>query len=148
MNGRPGSGRASHGHDENPETVVRLVTRRGGRALRAFPEQSPAGEASDGPGMTAHTIDLSSCNHVWSVATACSNHPGQSRSAVGQRTNKSRVTHYPGRIGLPGIVAPEIEAAARAALTLAEVMPAKGLEYYDVSALAIVLDVADNWPRY
>ena len=34
------------------------------------------------------------------VATACSNHPGQSRSAAGQPSDKSHVTHYPGRIGL------------------------------------------------
>ena len=48
--------------------------------------------------------------------------------------------------GLPGIMAPEIESAARATLALAEVIPVKGWEYYDISALAIVLDVADNWP--
>jgi hypothetical protein len=34
------------------------------------------------------------------VATACSNHPGQSRSAAGQRADNSHVTNYPGRIGL------------------------------------------------
>jgi hypothetical protein len=48
--------------------------------------------------------------------------------------------------GLPGIVAPEVESAARAALALAGVVPVQGWEYYDISALAIVLDVADNWP--
>lgn len=34
------------------------------------------------------------------VATACSNYPGQSRSASGQRSDKSHVTHHPGRIAL------------------------------------------------
>ena len=48
--------------------------------------------------------------------------------------------------GRPGIMAPEIQSAARATLALAEVIPVKGWEYYDISALAIVLDVADNWP--
>jgi hypothetical protein len=47
---------------------------------------------------------------------------------------------------LPGIVAPEIESAILATLALAEVVPVKGWEYYDISALAIVLDVADSWP--
>ena len=32
------------------------------------------------------------------VATACSNHPGQSRSAAGHRQIFSHVTHYPERI--------------------------------------------------
>ena len=49
-------------------------------------------------------------------------------------------------IGLPGIAAPEIESAVQATLALAEVIPIEGREYYDISALAIVLDVADNWP--
>jgi len=47
---------------------------------------------------------------------------------------------------LPGVVAPELEHAVRAALALAEVAPIRGREYYDISALAIVLDMADNWP--
>ena len=48
--------------------------------------------------------------------------------------------------GLPGTVAPEIETAALAALRLAGVQPIRGREYYDASALALVLDVADNYP--
>jgi len=35
-----------------------------------------------------------------SVAAACSNYYGQSRSAAGQWTNKSHVKHYAVRIGL------------------------------------------------
>jgi hypothetical protein len=50
--------------------------------------------------------------------------------------------------GLPGIVAPEIESTVLSTLALAEVIPVKGLEYHDISALAIVLDVADNWPSW
>ena len=49
-------------------------------------------------------------------------------------------------IGLPGTTAPEMESVARAALALGGEIPVKGREYYDISALAIVLDVTDNWP--
>jgi len=48
--------------------------------------------------------------------------------------------------GLPGTEAPEVERAVQATLALAEVLPIKGREYFDISALAIVLDIADNWP--
>jgi hypothetical protein len=48
--------------------------------------------------------------------------------------------------GLPGDTAPEIERAVIAALALAGERPVRGREYYDVSALALVLDVADNYP--
>jgi hypothetical protein len=49
--------------------------------------------------------------------------------------------------GLPGTVAPEIEAAAIAALTLAGIKPLRGREHYGAEALAVVLDIADNYPR-
>jgi hypothetical protein len=49
-------------------------------------------------------------------------------------------------VGLPGTAAPEIESAALAALALAGFRPVRGREYYDVAALAVVLDVADNYP--
>jgi len=48
--------------------------------------------------------------------------------------------------GLPGTTAPDIEQAVKAALRLAGTQPVRGREYYDVSALALVLDVADNYP--
>lgn len=48
--------------------------------------------------------------------------------------------------GLPGNAAAEIEIAARAALRLARIKPIRGREYFDGSALAVVLDVADNYP--
>ncbi|MGH3233147.1 MAG: hypothetical protein ACRDOH_07805 [Streptosporangiaceae bacterium] len=47
---------------------------------------------------------------------------------------------------LPGTTAPDIERAVRAALRLAGIQSVRGREYYDVSALALVLDVADNYP--
>jgi hypothetical protein len=47
---------------------------------------------------------------------------------------------------LPGDIAPEIERAVLAALRLAEIRPVRGREYYDGAALAVVLDVADNYP--
>jgi hypothetical protein len=48
---------------------------------------------------------------------------------------------------LPGAVAPEIEAAALAALALAGIKPLRGREHYGAEALAVVLDIADNHPR-
>jgi hypothetical protein len=47
--------------------------------------------------------------------------------------------------GLPGSVAPDIERATLAALRLAGITPVRGREYYDVSALAVIFDVADNF---
>jgi len=47
--------------------------------------------------------------------------------------------------GLPGSVAPDMERAVLATLRLAEAEPIRGREYYDGAALAVVLDVVDNW---
>jgi hypothetical protein len=47
--------------------------------------------------------------------------------------------------GLPGTVAPEAERAVRQALALAGEQPTRGREYFDISCLALVLDVADSW---
>jgi hypothetical protein len=47
---------------------------------------------------------------------------------------------------LPGETAPDIERAVLAALHLAGVGPVRGREYYDIDALALVLDVVDNYP--
>lgn len=47
--------------------------------------------------------------------------------------------------GLPGITAPSAEAAVKAALALAGEKPLQGREYFDISCLALVLDVADSW---
>jgi hypothetical protein len=48
--------------------------------------------------------------------------------------------------GLPGATAPHIERATLGALHLAGYTPIRGREYYDGSALALVLDVVDNYP--
>src|SRR5262249_1091091 len=48
--------------------------------------------------------------------------------------------------GLPGTVAPEIETACLAAVALAGYRPIRGGEFSDGAALAVVLDVADNYP--
>jgi hypothetical protein len=48
---------------------------------------------------------------------------------------------------LPGTVAREIENSARAALALADIKPLRGREHYGAEALAVVLDIADNYPR-
>ena len=47
--------------------------------------------------------------------------------------------------GLPDGVAHEAEAAVRSALADAGEKPLRGREYFDISCLAIVLDVADSW---
>ncbi len=47
--------------------------------------------------------------------------------------------------GLPGTIAPDTETAIRAALALAGERPVRGREYFDVSCLALILDVADSW---
>ena len=39
-----------------------------------------------------------------------------------------------------------MESAVLAALRLADIMPVRGREYYDSDALALVLDVVDNYP--
>jgi len=49
-------------------------------------------------------------------------------------------------VSLPSDAAPAIEQAVRAALRLAGITPIRGREYYDAAALAVVLDVVDNYP--
>jgi hypothetical protein len=47
--------------------------------------------------------------------------------------------------GLPGTVAPDAERAVMAALELAGEKPIRGREYFDISCVALVLDVAASW---
>lgn len=47
---------------------------------------------------------------------------------------------------LPGNTAPDLEDAVRATLRLAGLRPIKGREYFDIDALAVVLDIVDNYP--
>lgn len=49
------------------------------------------------------------------------------------------------RTGLPGTAAPDAERAIKAALAMAGERPVRGNEYFDISCLALVLDVADSW---
>ena len=46
---------------------------------------------------------------------------------------------------LPGTVALDAENAVKAALAIAGERPARGREYFDVSCLALILDVASSW---
>ena len=48
-------------------------------------------------------------------------------------------------VGLPGLVAHDTELAIRAALDSAGERPLKGREYFGLSCLPLVLDVADAW---
>ena len=47
--------------------------------------------------------------------------------------------------GLPGRAARAAEDAVRSALALAREKPVRGREYFDISCLALILDVADGW---
>jgi len=47
--------------------------------------------------------------------------------------------------GLPGTVALDAERAVRAALSLANERPQRGREYFDISCLPLILDVAHGW---
>lgn len=49
------------------------------------------------------------------------------------------------RTGLPGTTAPDTESAIRVALALAGERPAHGREYFGISCLALILDIADSW---
>ncbi|MGH7743214.1 MAG: hypothetical protein ACREQ5_00120 [Candidatus Dormibacteria bacterium] len=42
--------------------------------------------------------------------------------------------------------AADLERTVLATLRLAEIAPIQGREYYDISALPVILDVADHWP--
>lgn len=46
--------------------------------------------------------------------------------------------------GLPGVAA-EIEQATIRALAGARMKPVRGREYYDLTALALILDIIDGW---
>jgi len=71
---------------------------------------------------------------------------GDPRPRLGDHRRDGYLTSVRLLTGLPGDVAPGIERAALAALDLAGIKPIRGREYYDASALAVVLDIADNYP--
>lgn len=47
--------------------------------------------------------------------------------------------------GMPGTEAPQLERFVMATLRLAEIEPIQGREYFDISALAVILDVAEGY---
>ena len=47
--------------------------------------------------------------------------------------------------GLPGTSALDVENAVKSALALAGEKPVRGREYFDISCVALILDVADSW---
>lgn len=61
-----------------------------------------------------------------------------------KRAGYSRVVRQ--LVGLPGNVALEMERAVRATLLLARKKPVQGREYFDAAAMAVILDVVDNYP--
>lgn len=42
--------------------------------------------------------------------------------------------------------APKLESSVLATLRLAEIKPVHGREFYDISALGVILDIVDHWP--
>lgn len=68
---------------------------------------------------------------------------GRRRLAVHAAKGLADVIHL--AVGLPGTVALDTENAVRAALALASEKPVQGREYFDISSLALILDVAGSW---
>src|SRR6266581_3200501 len=70
--------------------------------LNPWPSGSRTGGLPEGHNLTAAPTDKDNPGPsvAPSVAAACSNHPGQSRSTAGQRTDKSHVKHHAERIAL------------------------------------------------
>jgi formylmethanofuran dehydrogenase subunit E len=73
---------------------------------------------------------------------------GDPRSRLSDHRRDGFQTAPPLRLlrDLPGTTAKDIEDACKAALKLAGELPTRGLEYFDISCLALVLDVVDNYP--
>lgn len=69
--------------------------------------------------------------------------PRLSRHARHGYTNVIRIVP-----GLPGTVAPATEHAVRSALALAGEIPVRGKEYFDLSCLGLIVDVADAYANY
>lgn len=89
------------------------------------------------------TFYIVSADAAGRIKFGISSHGGYTRlrdhRAAGYRTVLRLMTD------LPGTTAPDIERAVIAALRLAGAEPVRGREYYDADALALVLDVADNY---
>jgi hypothetical protein len=72
---------------------------------------------------------------------------GVTSGDVRSRLHDHRVAGYAEVIRLLELVgADELERATLGALRLAELSPVKGREYFDLSALPVILDVVDHWP--
>lgn len=70
---------------------------------------------------------------------------GDSRTRLGVHRKDGYRTVVRLLTGLPGEMAVDMERAALATLRLAGVKPVQGREYYPLDALAVVLDVTDNY---
>jgi hypothetical protein len=70
---------------------------------------------------------------------------GDPRDRLGDHTRQgfTQITRL--AAGLPGTVALDAERAVKQALALAGEKPLRGREYFDITCLALVLDVADSW---
>lgn len=68
---------------------------------------------------------------------------GRHRLAIHAAKGLADVVHL--AAGLPGTVALDTENAVKAALAAAGKKPVRGREYFDISCLALILDVASSW---
>ena len=68
---------------------------------------------------------------------------GRYRLAVHAAKGLADVAHL--AVGLPGAVALDTENAVKAALAAAGEKPVRGREYFDISCLALIFDVASSW---
>lgn len=71
---------------------------------------------------------------------------GDSRRRLAEHRRAGYLTVVRLRIGLPSGIAQQIEDTVLATLRLAGSQPLRGREYFDIGALALVLDVVDNYP--
>lgn len=71
---------------------------------------------------------------------------GDPRSRLGDHRRRGFRTVVRVFDGLPGTVARDLERLVLSALRDAREAPVRGREYYDISALALIIDIVDNYP--
>jgi hypothetical protein len=125
---------------------------------RPHPVRCPAGHTSRPYPMTVakgHSICPACTFMMWDVFYVVTHeHEPRIKFGITNLTGRVRLATHRRRgyttivrlsTGLPGTVARDTEDAVRAALAMAGERPVQGREYFDISCLALILDVADSW---
>jgi hypothetical protein len=73
---------------------------------------------------------------------------GDPRPRLAKHARRGYATVVRLHTGLPGTVAPDAETAIVAALAVAGEQPVQGKEYFDVSCLGLVVDIADSYAPF